>query len=54
VENLAIWRVLQSMGCDLAQGYFVSRPLPADQFETWARDWPSRRDSLLNPGPPAA
>ncbi|HET7772350.1 MAG TPA: EAL domain-containing protein, partial [Burkholderiaceae bacterium] len=54
VENLAIWRVLQSMGCDLAQGYFVSRPLPADQFEAWARDWPHRRDSLLNPSPPAA
>jgi diguanylate cyclase (GGDEF)-like protein len=47
VENLAIWQVLRGLGCDLAQGYFVSRPLPADQFEAWATAWPQQRERLL-------
>jgi EAL domain-containing protein (putative c-di-GMP-specific phosphodiesterase class I) len=23
------------MGCDIAQGYVISRPLPADQLSAW-------------------
>jgi sensor c-di-GMP phosphodiesterase-like protein len=23
------------MGCDAAQGFFFSRPLPAERFEAW-------------------
>jgi EAL domain-containing protein (putative c-di-GMP-specific phosphodiesterase class I) len=26
---------LQQMGCDLAQGYHISRPMPAHDFFTW-------------------
>lgn len=29
VETQEVWDKLQEMGCDLAQGYFVSRPVPA-------------------------
>jgi diguanylate cyclase (GGDEF)-like protein len=35
VESRAALEVLQRHGCDMAQGYFLSRPLPADRFEAW-------------------
>jgi EAL domain-containing protein (putative c-di-GMP-specific phosphodiesterase class I) len=35
VEDQAIQDLLASMGCDVAQGYHLSRPLPGDAFETW-------------------
>jgi EAL domain-containing protein (putative c-di-GMP-specific phosphodiesterase class I) len=35
VENRAMWDHLASLGCDTAQGYFIGKPLPAEQFATW-------------------
>ncbi len=32
--------ILQRYGCDTVQGYYFSRPLPADQFNTWLLDHP--------------
>ena len=29
------WDALREMGCDIAQGYVISRPLPADQLGAW-------------------
>jgi EAL domain-containing protein (putative c-di-GMP-specific phosphodiesterase class I) len=29
VESQEIWDELRAQGCSLAQGYFISRPLPA-------------------------
>ncbi|MGZ3643851.1 MAG: putative bifunctional diguanylate cyclase/phosphodiesterase [Ktedonobacteraceae bacterium] len=37
VESEEAWRFLQELGCDLAQGYYCSRPLPAEELEHWAR-----------------
>jgi diguanylate cyclase (GGDEF)-like protein/PAS domain S-box-containing protein len=43
VESAATLETLSQLGCDMAQGYHVSRPLPATQFEDWLfrqmRDW---------------
>ncbi|HEX8105253.1 MAG TPA: bifunctional diguanylate cyclase/phosphodiesterase, partial [Solirubrobacteraceae bacterium] len=36
VENAAAFAVLQGMGCDRAQGYHLSRPVPAPELEAWA------------------
>jgi diguanylate cyclase (GGDEF)-like protein len=30
IENQAAWDMLNAMGCDLAQGYFISKPMSAD------------------------
>ncbi|GAB6041017.1 putative bifunctional diguanylate cyclase/phosphodiesterase [Endothiovibrio diazotrophicus] len=35
VENQQIWTVLEFLGCDTAQGYYMSRPIPAADFEQW-------------------
>jgi diguanylate cyclase (GGDEF)-like protein/PAS domain S-box-containing protein len=37
VEDQAGWDLLDEMGCDMAQGYYLSRPLPAAEFERWLR-----------------
>ncbi len=38
VEDLSIWALLKELGCDYAQGYCMSKPLPADQFEQWLKE----------------
>ena len=38
VEDEATWRMLGEMGCDLAQGYWISRPLSAGDLMTWLVD----------------
>jgi len=35
VERADTWERLARLGCDVAQGYFISRPLPADELEAW-------------------
>jgi diguanylate cyclase (GGDEF)-like protein len=35
VETPAVWTALLRLGCDLAQGYFISRPMPAAEVPGW-------------------
>jgi diguanylate cyclase (GGDEF)-like protein len=35
VETKEVLRELNSLGCDLLQGYFFSRPVPFDEFGQW-------------------
>ena len=35
VETQADWDLLASLGCEVAQGYFISRPIAADAMRTW-------------------
>ncbi|HKC15237.1 MAG TPA: EAL domain-containing protein [Steroidobacteraceae bacterium] len=37
VETPEVWAALLRLGCDLAQGYFISRPMPAASVPNWAR-----------------
>jgi len=47
VETAAALEQLTGLGCDVAQGYYLSRPLSADGFERWLRSspWPAERPS---------
>jgi len=35
VEVSECWNRLVSMGCDMVQGYYIARPLPAAEFTHW-------------------
>jgi len=35
VEDQGTYDRLAALGCDMAQGYCISRPIPADQFQAW-------------------
>ncbi|WP_233556376.1 putative bifunctional diguanylate cyclase/phosphodiesterase [Noviherbaspirillum sedimenti] len=39
VESQAHWDSLASLGCDVAQGYHISKPMPAEQFRNWETSW---------------
>ncbi|PXX41674.1 PAS domain S-box protein [Undibacterium pigrum] len=39
VETMAHGAKLLELGCRLAQGYGIARPMPADQFVEWAVRW---------------
>ncbi|MCG8312319.1 MAG: EAL domain-containing protein [Pseudomonadales bacterium] len=40
VEDEALLEQLTTMRCDLIQGYFLSRPLPINEFAQWLKDTP--------------
>jgi EAL domain-containing protein (putative c-di-GMP-specific phosphodiesterase class I) len=39
VEDQQTWDLLKAWGCDLAQGYFISRPVPAEELLPWLSAW---------------
>jgi len=50
VEDEEDWHHLAASGCDLAQGYFIGRPMPGDQLVEWLASWQSRRAALVQSG----
>ena len=45
IEDQETLNKLKEMGCDLAQGYHIARPMPADEFFTWLANY----EAKLNP-----
>ena len=39
VETRAHWNLLRSLGCDIAQGYFIAKPMEAAAFQDWVLTW---------------
>lgn len=46
VEDQATMDMLTDLGCDIAQGFFLSRPIPADQFGAWIRELDAFRSTI--------
>ena len=49
VETEEQLRLLRDFGCDVAQGYLISRPLAPDTLAEWLRDWNQRWPPLIEP-----
>ncbi len=47
VETLADWGLLRELDCDLAQGYYIGRPMSAEQVSAWHRSWQARIPDLI-------
>lgn len=45
VETAEHLNLVRDLGCDVGQGYHVSRPIPADQVPDWVADW-TRKEYL--------
>jgi EAL domain-containing protein (putative c-di-GMP-specific phosphodiesterase class I) len=48
VEDQQDWDFLRGTGCDLAQGYFIAKPMAADAVLAWIPEWESRLPMLIN------
>lgn len=44
VETLEHAKALMALGCELAQGYGIARPMPAEALPAWLTSWPTRKD----------
>jgi EAL domain-containing protein (putative c-di-GMP-specific phosphodiesterase class I) len=38
VETREHWNKLHELGCDIAQGYFISKPIPSKDLYQWELD----------------
>lgn len=54
VEDVDTWRAAAETGCDVIQGYPISRPQPADQFSAWLARHRRRGTSILIDVPAAS
>jgi diguanylate cyclase (GGDEF)-like protein len=57
VEDSPTLAHLAVLGCDLAQGYHVSKPMPADAFNSWLTETPrqpAKRNAQKTKGTPAS
>lgn len=47
VESQEDWQFLQTCGCDMAQGYFIAKPMSGVQMDDWLAAWEVRRRALI-------
>jgi EAL domain-containing protein (putative c-di-GMP-specific phosphodiesterase class I) len=43
--------LLRELGCDVAQGFFVARPLEPDKIQDWIVEWRERWENLVDDEP---
>ena len=45
VENAVVYNLLKKLGCDQAQGYLISKPMPAAEYVAWRDRWDHQLDA---------
>lgn len=48
VEEMEDWHFLRATGCDMAQGYLIARPMPAEELHGWLEEWETRRSGFAD------
>jgi EAL domain-containing protein (putative c-di-GMP-specific phosphodiesterase class I) len=43
IETHEDWDVVAGLGCDIAQGYLIARPMPGDEVAGWYENWRGTR-----------
>ena len=51
VETRHDWDFIRSTDCNLAQGYFIAKAMPADDILPWMSAWESRLPTLIKSNP---
>ena len=46
VETAQTWAILRAMKCDMAQGYFMAKPMPEGDIQAWLGQWSSPETRL--------
>lgn len=49
VETQQDWDLLRELGCDIAQGYFIARPMPGAAYCAWIRELESNPMTVARP-----
>jgi EAL domain-containing protein (putative c-di-GMP-specific phosphodiesterase class I) len=44
IEDARTWDLLAALGCDTAQGFYISRPMPAAGLLAWLAEWERTQD----------
>ena len=39
VETQKDWDLISELSCDQVQGYYIAKPMPADQLCEWLKNW---------------
>ena len=42
VESFQQWDLVQHLGCEMAQGFFIAAPMPFSDVSNWIRQWQAR------------
>ena len=51
IETAEQMILLRDLGCDVAQGFFVARPLEPDKLQDWIVEWRERWENLVDVEP---
>ena len=51
IETAEQMILLRDLGCDVAQGFFVARPLEPDKLKDWIIEWRERWENLVDVEP---
>lgn len=48
VEDWDDWNFLRNSTCNVAQGYFIAKPMPADKIHDWIHDWEANIENFMH------